>query len=405
MEQYRSLRSLFILYTKGIVMGAADIIPGVSGGTIALISGIYEHLIDAISSAGFREILAVLRLPFTFWIPEKRERDLNLLGQIPWFFLLSLVAGILTGILTMSRIIPAAMEEFPFYTYAFFFGLIVFSLTIPFRHMNHAPLEYLVILIFATGTFFVVGYSSISGATIRISGPGIDTGSSRSLYSTDNNGRWTFRIPDGSLAESSVLTGEVTSPVGSSLGTFSLRKGEDEKTGLSVESHLSEATIFIKKVTHGEGLIEIQGALALNGSGTPLHLFLSGFFAISAMILPGISGAYILVLLGEYKTVLTALHNHDFATLVSFLAGIATGIFLFIRVLKYLLHHYHSITMAALTGIMAGSLRKIWPTGYLDGSEDFITLTGGVAIALFGAILVFTLERASIRMEDPDPPI
>jgi putative membrane protein len=94
---------------------------------------------------------------------------------------------------------------------------------------------------------------------------------------------------------------------------------------------------------------------------TPLFLFFSGALAICAMILPGISGAFILVLLGQYHYVLEAVVNQDWLTLIVIAAGAAAGLLVFARVLKWLFSRYHDLTVAALIGLMIGSLRKIWP--------------------------------------------
>ena len=388
-------------------MGGADIIPGVSGGTIALISGIYEHLVQAISSVGFKQIVHALKLPFVLGNESKRKESLEVLGEIPWIFLLTLIAGILTGILSMSRIIPIAMEEYPYFTYAFFFGLILFSLTIPFRKMDHKPIEYLIALAFAAVTFLIVGSSSVSGAMVQFTEEvdGVLSPSSATTVHTDNNGKWVLTVPVAELND--VIVGEANAASGDRLGTFRLERiqSEGEIPQFNLTSEFTGAGVMLRKVQVVQDQVILTGALTLEGSASPWHLFISGFLAISAMILPGISGAYILVLLGEYKTVLTALHEHDLMVVGIFVAGIALGIFTFIRILKFLLENYHSWTMAALTGIMAGSMIKIWPGSYLEGGEDTAVILGGVAIAIFGAILVFALERASVKLDDPDSPL
>ena len=310
-------------------MGTADIIPGVSGGTIALISGIYDHFIIALSSPKISHI----RDLFVFlWLVLRGLPDLisasrrsqvtggegwkevtGRLAEIHWSFLIPLLLGIFLGLVAMSQIIPFVMHTYPFLTFSFFFGLILFSLTIPYGMMRKAPLEFFVLALFSLCMFLLVGYSQLF---------------------------------DGSLH--------------------------------------------------------------------PLFLFGSGAVAICAMVLPGISGAFILVVLGEYALVLNAFRNvlhlhelaHNLRTMSFFAAGVLVGIFSFVRLLKYLLRHHHSVTMAALTGFMIGSLRKIWPFSYTpDGFTLSTTALWGLLAALIGAALVFALERISVAIGDPEPPI
>lgn len=281
-------------------MGIADAIPGVSGGTIALISGIYEHLIMAIGSVKVHHVWTVPQI----LIPSRRTHALRDLFSIHWSFLIPLLIGIATGILSVARIMPVLIREYPFYTFSFFFGLILFSIWIPFRAMDKKPREIVLLLIFGVLTFWVVGF----------------------------------------------------------------------------KEHLS-------------------------GSTALPYVFFSGAIAICAMILPGISGAYILVLLGEYDLILSALHEREFVIILVFIAGIITGILSFIQLLKLLLDRYHSLTMAALTGILIGSLRKLWPFDYIQENQ-VIPYAPFVALGLIvlGSLVIMLMERLSIRLKDPEPP-
>ncbi len=381
-------------------MGAADIIPGVSGGTIALISGIYEHLVMAISSVGFRQIKSAIILPLVLYSPQKRKPHIEVLKEIQWFFLLALVAGILTGIISMSRIIPYAMEEYPYFTYAFFFGLILISLTIPFRGMEKKPLEFLILLGFAAITFVVVGYSRVSGATLSF----VTYEEHEMFARTDNNGRFEINLSLPEQEDSISIA--VNDSTGDPLGSFKIYVDAEKKIPEIIDADLRDSGVFIRKYFPADNnSILIQGVLNNEGSSNLPFIFFSGMLAITAMILPGISGAYILVLLGEYRHVLESLHNHDLVVLGTLFAGIAVGIFSFIRLLKFMLTNHHSWTMAALTGIMAGSLRKIWPLAYLESDAHTTEMYAiGVGIAIFGAILVFLLEIVSKKLSDPEPP-
>ncbi len=297
-------------------MGVADIIPGVSGGTVALISGIYEHLIAAISSVKLSHVRDALVLPLAI-APSARNKEIakagwqNITG-IPWNFLLPLAAGIIGGVFSMSRIIPRLMNEHPFYLYSFFFGLIIFSITIPFRHVHKKPVDLGLTAVFTAVTYVLLN-----------------------------------------------IPGQV-----------------------GVELQVAPQTL----------------------TGTPGVFFFSGAVAVCAMILPGVSGAYLLVMLGQYKKVLHALHEHDFILLGALAAGMAAGLFTFVRLIRYLLFRHHSRTMAALTGVMAGSIFKIWPFSYSarSGAYEFIVF---FALSAGGALFLYLLEKLARYVGDPEPPV
>ncbi len=301
MEQYRSWRNRIFLALKGVAMGMADMVPGISGGTIALVSGIYDHFIQALASVKISHALSLLAL----LSPKQavREKARQEILSIEWNFLITLVAGILAAILVMSRIVPFLLENFPFYTYSFFFGLILVSVSVPYRKMEHKPAEYILIAVFTVLAFLLTGI-------------------------------------DNQLA----------------------------------------------------------------GSKNPVYLFLSGFLGISAMVLPGISGSYILVLLGSYPIVLTALHGFDFAVLIPFLFGIGAGILAFIPFLKTLLNLWHSLTMAALTGLLIGSMRAMWPFVPAIEQPDH-AIAWGVGLMLAGGAVLILLEIISQRGQDPESPL
>ncbi len=304
MQQYRELKAKVILSIKGLAMGTADIIPGVSGGTIALITGIYEDLIAAISAFKFEHIKNIFQL-----FGKNRNEAWQNIKALPWNFVLPLLVGILGAIAVMARIIPHLIETYPFYTYGFFFGLILFSLPIPFSHTEKRPLDVIVALIAAVAIFFLVGFTD-------------------QAYESDNL----------------------------------------------------------------------------------LYIFLSGAVAICAMVLPGISGAYILVLLGVYKKVVSAIkeviyqQSTEHLLMVGvFISGVLVGIFSFVRLLKYLINHYQSITMAALTGLMLGSLRKLYP--FEHTTQTPADLPFGAWLILIGLfflafVLVLVMYRSDPIRED-----
>jgi putative membrane protein len=242
-------RNFIILAIKGFLMGAANVIPGVSGGTMALILGIYEELINAIRSIN----LKFVRLITIFNIKEA-------LSSVSWPFLLPISLGVLLATFSLAEVLSWLLGRYPVIVWSFFFGLIVSS---------------------------VITVSRV----IR---------------------QW--RIP----TIVAIAVGTITA-----YGLF--------------------------------------GVIPVSTPNAPWFIFVSGFIAICAMILPGISGAYILVLLGKYHYILEALNNKDFFTLFIIGAGALVGLISFAQILGWLLKKYHDLTMAILIGLMCGSLRKIWP--------------------------------------------
>jgi putative membrane protein len=242
------MKKYFLLYAKGMAMGAADVVPGVSGGTIAFISGIYDELLRSI--AGIPEALLLLL--------RGRIRDAWQMANAT--FLLVLFSGIVTSILTLARVITYLLHHHPIPVWSFFFGLILVS-------------TYLV------------------GREI---------------------GRWNW-----SRAVSFVL-------------------------GLAFAYWITVA------------------APMQWGSDLPT-LFLAGAIAICAMILPGISGSFILLLLGLYSVVLGAVKDLNLLVLAVFASGCVVGLLSFARLLSWLLSRWRDLSLAFLSGLMLGSLNKVWP--------------------------------------------
>ena len=230
-------------------MGIAEIIPGVSGGTIAFITGIYEELINSIKSINTNTLKLLATFKFSaFW------RAVN--GA----FLITLIFGMLTSILVLSRFIVYLLDDHPFKIWGFFFGLIIASGILIFYQIQKIG--------FAVLLSFVIGLSIAS--YIALQAPSI----------TPN---------------------------------------------------------------------------------TNFFIFLSGAIAISAMILPGISGSFILVFLSKYEFILKALNSFDTAVISIFLAGCIVGLVTFSRVFSYLFKKYSDVVISVLIGFLGGSLFKIWP--------------------------------------------
>jgi putative membrane protein len=245
----RSFPDYIVLSVKGFCMGASDVVPGVSGGTMAFILGIYEELIDAIKSFDLKGLQFLVTLKFR-----------PLLDRISWQFLLAVGIGILVAIFSLSKLLSWLLQNRPVFIWSFFLGLILASvLSVSRRVEAWRILTWLCLVGGTLGSYFLVGL-------VPVSTP---------------NDYW--------------------------------------------------------------------------------FLFLCGAVAICAMILPGISGSYILVLLGKYQYVLDAVNHRDFLVLGLVAAGACVGIIAFSRILGWLLKNYHDLMVATLTGLMIGSLRKVWP--------------------------------------------
>lgn len=244
-----SLKKYGLNYLKGMAMGAADIVPGVSGGSIALIAGIYQELLDSINSFN----LDNLRLLKSFQI---KEFYLRLNGN----FLLSLVLGIMTSIFALSRVITYLMDEHPIPLWSFFSGLILVSAFLILKEIKQWNL--VVIVSIAIGTAFAW---------------------------------WVTNLPPTTTPNDHWFT------------------------------------------------------------------FVAGAIAICAMILPGISGSFVLLILGQYERILQAVMDKDFFTLALFASGCLVGILSFSRVVAFLLRRFHAATIGLLSGFMLGSVNELWP--------------------------------------------
>ena len=290
-------------------MGAADVVPGVSGGTIAFISGIYEELLNSISSFKF-SLINVL----------KHEGIKVVWKKINGSFLLALFIGICFSVLSLAKLIETLLENHPILIWSFFFGLVLASIIYIAKQIKLWNIKCYLYLIF--GLIFA-------------------------YYITTLN------------------------PV-------------------------------------------------ITQNSSPWFLFLAGMIAICAMILPGISGSFILVLLGAYKPILNAINTKDFFSIIIFMAGAVLGLLTFSRVLKWLFSTYKNYTLALLIGFIAGSLNKIWPwketiswrtnskgievpftttsvSPFSFDGDSKLLMAGLLAIIGFGLILL--LEKLAVKKE------
>jgi putative membrane protein len=246
---------------QGLLMGSADIIPGVSGGTVALIVGIYERLIEAVR--------AVTHVPVAV-LKGGPSRLRAALLAVEWRFVLPLGIGVVIAIGVGAQFIPELMAAYPEESRALFFGLVAASLMIPWRRAGAVRASgYALAIAAAVLAFVLVGLPAA-----RTADPGM------------------------------------------------------------------------------------------------LRVFASAAVAICAMILPGVSGAFLLAVMGIYEPTLIALRSLDVVYVGTFILGAITGLALFARLLGYLLAHHHTTTMVVLVGLLAGSLRALWPwqgTTLVDG--------------------------------------
>jgi len=250
LSQPRTLAQYLRLFLTGFAMGAADIVPGVSGGTMAFILGVYQTLIDAIKSFNIRALRLAISLKFS-----------QLFDHISLRFLLALGLGLLTAVLLLSSFLSATLDDESgrVLLFGFFFGLVLASIL---------------------------------------------------------------------------------------------------SIGVKVSWKPSSALIFALGAAVAFVIVNIVPAQADHSAPA---LFVSGMIAITAMILPGISGSFMLLILGQYDYVLTAVSERDLPPVIIVGLGAVVGILAFSRILSYLLAHYYNLTVALLVGFMAGSLWKIYP--------------------------------------------
>jgi putative membrane protein len=302
----RNFVDYFILVFKGMAMGAADVVPGVSGGTIAFISGVYEELIATLNSINLNSLKTLkLQGVSATW------------KRINGNFLLALFGGILLSILSLSKLVAWLLHEEPVLLWAFFFGLVLASIIFVLKKIN----------------------------------------------------QW-------------------------------------------------NSAVFLGLILGGVFAYQLTQLNALGNSDSNWYLFLSGAIAICAMILPGISGAFILVILGSYANVLQALNDKDIAKITIFMTGALIGILSFSRLLKWLFKRFKNMTLAVLTGFMIGALSKIWPwkktLSFRENSDGISVplkeqciapfsfdgdpqILSAIGLMLFGFLMIFFLEKIGAK--------
>ncbi len=301
----RSVKDYLRIYSIGLIMGGADVVPGVSGGTMAFILGIYEELIESIKKFTSGEAIA---MAVKFQV-KKAFRTL------PWPFLLVLGFGILSAIAALSSPIHWMLIHQPVLIWAFFFGLVTASIFAVFGRVR----------------------------------------------------KWSVPVVFAAVAGSAA------------------------------------------------GWVVVGLPLLRNPPDSPVYLAFCGAIAVCAMILPGISGSFILLLMGKYDYVLGTFNSlkagvepvRNLVTLGIFLVGVVIGISTFVRLLSWLFRKYHDLTVAVLIGFMAGSLRKVWPwksgvesdAGNVMPAEFNMEFWSAVGLAAAGFVLVIVLETIAKKLE------
>ncbi len=290
------LQRYLTLVVKGIGMGAADVVPGVSGGTIAFITGIYAELLGSIKSFDGAALGMLLRLDLRgFW------RHIN--GS----FLLAVGGGILISIFSLARLMTFLLEAYPIPVWSFFFGLIIAASVLVAKEIKRWDVKEVIALVLGAAAAYLI--------TALTPGSTPDT--------------WWFIV-------------------------------------------------------------------------------LSGAIAICAMILPGISGSFILLLLGKYAFIMQAVAELNVGVIALFAVGAVAGIISFSHLLSWLLKRYHGMTVALLMGFMIGSLNKIWPWKAADGIENVLPQNYtegpsqlGLAIlwAVIAIVLIWGIERVAGRIQ------
>ena len=311
----RNIKDYLIILAKGVAMGAADVVPGVSGGTIAFISGIYEELLDSIKSLNLKNV----KLLFSHGTKDFWE-------AVNGNFLASLFMGIAISVFSLAKLLHFLLDEYPILIWSFFLGLIIASSVYVLKQIT--KYDYKVVLAIIAGTLIAWLVTEITPV------PEVNT----SPY-------W--------------------------------------------------------------------------------FVFVSGMVAICAMILPGISGSFILLLMGQYKFIISVVTDFKISYIVTFGLGALVGLISFSNVLSWLLRKYHNITVAFLSGFMIGSLNKVWPWKHTLLShtdqyakiipikqenvlpKGFFELTGkdphtlyAILMAVTGFLIIFLLETSFKRIEE-----
>ena len=293
------LREVPAHFLRGMAMGSADVVPGVSGGTVALVLAIYHRLVTAIRNGS---------AALGHFLKADLRGGIALLRQVDWMFLVPLLLGILTAVLLLAGAIEHQLEANPVPMSGLFLGLVAGSTVVATGLLTRRDLREWALILGAGAAFFIA--------------------------------------------------------LGFTAGSAERATSED---------------------------------LPL------LAFFVAGAIAICAMILPGVSGSFLLVVMGMYAAVLAAVNERDWLTVGVFALGCVVGLALFSQLLHWALNEHYDTVMAVMIGLMLGSLRVLWPwpdgadSVELGAPDEAVAVT--VGLALFGLALVLTIDRIARRIE------
>jgi putative membrane protein len=295
MDKTNTKNNKIRLFFTGLTMGIADLVPGVSGGTIAFVFGIYDELLYSIK-------LITGQVPKLILTGDFKKA----ISLMPFSFLIPLGLGLVSSIFGFVKIVSYLLEKHPTLLWSFFFGLVLGSVCIISRRITKWKISYILLL--------MLGF---------------------------------------------ILT-------------------------------------FV-----------IVGLPSFNGNESLIAVFATGAIAITAMILPGISGSLIMVIFGQYNLIINAVAERNFTFLIIFAIGAIVGLALFVRLLTWLMKNHHSAVITFLIGVMIGSLRQVWPwqdvniNGIVTNVFPPINLSvfWPIMLAIIGFIIVFVLERIGVAKE------
>lgn len=410
-------------------MGAADVVPGVSGGTIAFVLGIYEAFIGALRSINLRWLARLLLWVGSGFKPKHLAAARQDFLSIHWGFLLPLVGGMGVAVVLASRAVPTLMENHPVQMRALFLGLVLASIAVPLKELGKIDLKKLAIaLLVAASTWWMLGAKGSPPVRVstEITSEATTLGAFHSVHPSID-GPVEAYCPRADARDNAPLRASVEAmdpQRGALLDTICKELQEAGENPEAVAAVLrtrgmeKSATNPFVSAAIGDG-IAVQIARP-----HPVVIFLAGALAISAMALPGISGSFVLLIIGLYTFVFASLRGAiAFLTggaesampllyTALFAAGVLFGIMGFSRVLALLFERYREATLLALIGVMVGSLRVLWPfqTGSLHGgpTQNVLPTAGdpiGSAVFLcivgFGVVvgLATLAKRLEARME------
>ena len=417
---------------KGMGMGIADVIPGVSGGTMALILGIYIAFIEGIKSVNIRWVLPLLAWAASGFSREKRQAFLDPFLAIHWGFLIPLAVGIVLAFGLGSVIVPSLMDRFPEEMNAFFIGLILASTIVPFQQMKDRGAKQVVVLVVAAVvTWFLLGAKTDPAITWHETSltEDIDFEHYMRAHPSVRTAEQLYCPVDGegdNAALREALAGDADlAEAGQHLDGLCERLDELRGDLVAYSAFRDAENLGRKHEANPFNTVTVPAGVTVQIPRPALwYVFVCGLIGICAMVLPGVSGSFFLLVLGVYHFMLSsALKGFIGSVLdlqfpatqapyvVVFCAGCLIGLLSFARVMSALFERAPSTTLAVLLGLMIGSLRALWPfkvgephTGVANVMPPLDAgLVGPVAALLFGAAIVAGVTYLGASKEAKSP--